>query len=129
MIDTTVNIPFKVRLETDSNLFGYVDHDLISAQTYGKAPKAKEYFRKHITEEIEEGLRTARNSRARAIGCADGTVFVIRYALGHWSYAICGPDRKHGGACLIGVNTFEATYEYAKRHAEANGGIVWENYL
>lgn len=129
MIETTVNIPFKVRLETDSNLFGYVDHDLISAQTYGKAAKAKDYFRKHITGEIEEGLRTAKNNRARAIGCANGTVFIVRYSLGAWSYAICGPDRTHGGACLVGANTFDACLDAAKRHAEQSGGIVWENSL
>ena len=129
MLETTVNIPFAVKLENDSNYFGYVDHPLLSAQTYARAAKAKAIFRKRITEEIEEGLRTAKNSQMRAIGCADGTVFIVRYAIGHWSYCIAGADRKYAGACLLSENTFDATYAAAKKHAEQNGGISWESSL
>lgn len=129
MIEATINIPFKANLETDANYYSYVDHPLVSASVYAKSAKAKEILRKRISEDIEEGLRTAKNSRCRMIGCVDGTVFLVRYAIGHWSYAIGGSDRTYAGACLLGENTFEATYDAAKRHAEQNGGIVWESSL
>ncbi len=125
-MDATINIPFAVKLETDSNYYGYVDHPNITSSTYAKASKAKEVLRKCITEQVEDALLTVKNYQARAIGTVEGSVFIIRYHYS-WSYSIVGPGRTHGGSCLVGVNTFDATLAAAYKHInDSFGGIAWE---
>jgi len=127
MIETTINIPFPAKLETDSNYYGYVDHSSLHATTYGKASKAKETLRKRITEQIEEALLTVKNYQKRALGTVEGSVFVIQFHLGSWGYAIVGPGRKFGGSCTIGTRNFEETVAAATKHAnDSFGGIAWD---
>ena len=126
MIETTINIPFAVKLEMDSNGFAYVEHDGISAQTYGTASKAKSFLRERITEQIEDGLKTLKCYQTRALGTIEGSVFIVRYHVGSWQYSIVGPGRTYGGSCH-GPQTFDETLASAKKHIEqAFGGIAWE---
>ena len=105
-----------------------MDHPLISGYVYGSNGTAKAKLRATLTEQIEEGLRSAKNCQGLAIGCADGSVMIVRYKLGTWSYFIAGPDRKYAGSSC-GAQTYEATIVDARKHAGANGGILWESTI
>ena len=128
MIEGTINIPFGIRLDVDSHGAAYVDHPLISGYVYGSNGTAKAKLRTTLTEQLEEGLRSAKNCQGLAIGCADGSVFIVRYKLGTWSYFIAGAGRKFAGSSA-GAQTFDATIADARKHAESNGGILWESSI
>lgn len=126
-MDSTINIPFAVKLEMDSNNLGYIDHPNISSRlVYASAAKAKSTLRAQLTEEIEQALVTVKNYQTRAIGTVEGSVFIVRYHIGSWQYSIVGPGRKYGGSCH-GTQSFDETVEAAKKHAIGSfDGIAWE---
>ena len=126
METVTVNVPFEARLETDVNCYSYVDHPLVSLAVYEHASKAKKTLKALLTKEVEEALLCKKNVTGRAIGLDTGEVFIVRYGIGGWSYAIVGVGRKFGGSCLVSGNTFQSTYDAAKKHAESQGTIVYD---
>lgn len=126
MTEATINVPFAAKLETDSNCFGYVDHPSVSASCYAKEAKARNVLKANLIEQVNEALRTVKNYQTRALGTAEGVVFIVRYHVGSWQYSIVGPDRKFGGSCH-GRQSFDETLADAKRHIESTfGGVVWE---
>jgi hypothetical protein len=126
METVTINVPFVAKLETDSQYFGYVDHSNVSIGVNETASKAKKTIKARLIAEVDEALLAKKNTQARAIGLTDGTVFIVRYGIGGWSYSIVGIGRTHGGSCLLANNTFQDTYDAAKRHAEQQGTIVYD---
>lgn len=122
----TINVPFEARLETNDNYYSYVDHPLVCMGVYERASKAKKTLKARLIEEVQEALLHKKNTTGRALGLNTGEVFIVRYGIGGWQYAIVGPDRKHGGCCLIGQNTFQGAYDAAKKHAEAQGTIIYD---
>lgn len=126
METVTINVPFTAKLETDSQYFGYVDHPSVSIGVHETASKAKKTIKTRLLAEVEEALLAKKNTQARAIGLDSGDVFIVRYGIGGWSYSIVGQGRKYGGSCLVSANTFQATYDAAKKHAESQGTIVFD---
>jgi hypothetical protein len=127
MIEATINVPFSVKLDTDSHGYAYVDHPMLSASVYGSVSAAKKELKTRITEQIEEGLKTLKSYQTRAIGTKEGSVFIVRYHVGSWSYSIVGPGRKFGGSCMLRDNTFDATLAAAMQHIEQSfDGVAWE---
>jgi hypothetical protein len=88
--------------------------------------KAKKALQTFLVKEVEEGLQARKNTTGRAIGLDTGEVFIVRYGIGGWSYAIIGVGRTFGGSCLVSGNTFQSTYDAAKKHAESQGSIVYD---
>jgi hypothetical protein len=129
-MESTINIPFRF-LANDSREhpgvpFCYVDHPCVEGSFYGPVSKGKEKLRARIVEQVEEGLRTVKNPSARAIGTAEGSVFIVRFVFGHWTYAITGAGRKFAGS-TSGFEGIEDATNAAKKHAEdCFGGVSWE---
>lgn len=126
MVKVKINVPFDALLETDANNYGYIDHPLVSLSLYASASKAKKTLKAQLAEEIEEGLRAKKNTTSRAIGLDTGDVFIVRYGIGGWSYSIVGKGRTFGGSCLLRENTFQSTYDAAKKHAESQGTVLYD---
>lgn len=128
MVETTIQIPFAVRLDVDSHGAAYVAHDNVSGYVYGSNGTAKAKLRKLLTEQVEEGLQTAKNCDGLAIACSDGSVFVCRYKLGGWGYHIARQGNPYAGSSS-GFKTFEECCETARKHAQQNGGVLWESCI
>jgi len=114
----TVNVPFVAHVETDTNNYGYVEHKHISGATcYEAKGKAKRVLKAAVVKAVEAGLLAAASLEGRAIGCSDGTVFIVRYGHGGWGYCITGgAGRPHSSWCC-GAGNFGGAYADAKRHA------------
>jgi hypothetical protein len=129
-METTINVPFKL-LAQDSREhpgvpFCYIDHPCVDGSYYGPVNKSKQILRTRLNEQIEQGLRTVKNSAARAIGTGDGSVFVVRFVYNGWSYAITGSGRKFAGS-TSGFKDIEDATEHARKHAaDSFGGVAWE---
>jgi hypothetical protein len=126
MQTATINVPFEARLETNDNFYSYVDHPLVCMGVYERASTAKKTLKARLIQEVQEALLHKKNTTGRAIGLDTGEVFIVRYGIGGWSYAIVGVGRKFGGSCLVSGNTFQSTYDAAKKHAESQGTIIYD---
>lgn len=128
MTESTINISFPVRLDVDSHGAAYVAHDHVSGYVYGSNGTAKAKLRKALIEQVEEGLRSAKFCQGYAIGCTDGSVMIVRYKLGGWGYHIAGEGRPYAGSSA-GFDSYESAVDYARKHAQQNGGVLWESSI
>ena len=124
----TINVPFTAHLETDSNGYSYIDHPNMRGSLYAPAAKAKTKLKALAIADVEEALKTVKNYQGYAVGVANGSVHIIHYRFGCWCYHTVGPDRKYAGSCS-GAKSFEECREDARRHAEQQGGIIWESSI
>ena len=90
--------------------------------------KAREEIKARILTCLERFDRIEKHYQRRVIGCANGTVLIVRWSHDSWGYDINGAGRKYSSSASSTNKTFEQECAAARAHAENSyGGIVWEN--
>lgn len=122
----TLNIPINISHDNETGFTYCTDSQFESSLYAPSINTAKNKLKPLLVQEINDALVEHRNYQRRVIMCQDGTVLVVYFRYGNWSYDIAGEGRS--GCCTnSGFKTFEEAVERATDHAvQSYSGVSWK---